>query len=72
MPHPAEVNRLELDGMPPYVLKAIQEEQERWHNEFRAWGPHVVGLDTLKPRLRAAAEQAIREHEQDSLNVPNP
>lgn len=65
MSHPAEVNKLEFgDDTPEYVLKAMRDEQERWRNDFRTFGPHVVGMDTLKPRVREAARRAIREHEE--------
>lgn len=63
--HPAEVNKLELGDDPPdYVLKAVREENERFRNDFRTHGPRVVSLDTLKPRLRAAMAQAIKEHDE--------
>lgn len=67
MPHPAEVNQLEFgNDLPEHVLQAMRDEQERWRNDFRTFGPHVVGMDTLKPRVREAVRRAILEHEQKS------
>jgi hypothetical protein len=61
-----EINKLELSGLPPHVLKAVREENARFRAELHQFGPHVVPLDTLKPRLRAARDEAIKQQEQEN------
>lgn len=59
MAHDPEVNKLIIpDDTEPHVLKAIQDEHDKFRAELLEKGPMVVPFDTYKPRLRAAMAAA--------------
>jgi hypothetical protein len=57
-------DKINLQELPPHALQAMREENEKFRQELRQFGPHIVPMYTLKPRLRAAMDEAIRQNEQ--------